>query len=254
MKLSGFALAISVFLVTGAPVLAIAAAKDVPASMQIIKGFAIDRSEVSVGDFEKFAAATKFRSKAERDGGGLVYGAGWEKKSGWNWRQPFGKPAKPNEPAVHVTFDEAKAYCAWAGKRLPADREWMLAAYTELRKNPPPPFTSGKTYPYPTGDSPAGANCLGDCGATPAIDYASVLERGKGHAPVGSTRPGVNGLFDMGANVWEWVDTNSGDEKLTRGGSWWYGAAQMHASYKASKPPAMAVVYIGFRCARDIAK
>jgi formylglycine-generating enzyme len=221
-------------------------------SMQDIGRFAIDKTEVSIGAFGKFAAATRLRTKAERDGGGLVYDAGWTRKAGWNWRAPFGKAAADNEPAVHVTFDEAKAYCVWAGKRLPTDREWMLAAYTETRPNAPAPFVRGQTYPYPTGIKPEGANCLGDCGATPAIDYSAVLTRGKGHAPVGATGAGVNGLYDMGANVWEWVDTGSGEEKITRGGSWWYGAAQMHSSYRAGKLPGMAVVYIGFRCARDI--
>ena len=219
--------------------------------MQAVGSFSIDRTEVPIADFARFVAATGLRTKAEWEGGGLVYEAGWTKKPGWTWRTPFGKPASGNEPAVHVTFGEAKAYCAWAGKRLPTDREWMLAAYTEKRVNPPAPFVAGQTYPYPTGGKPAGANCLGDCGATPAIDYTSVLTRGKGPAPTGSTKAGVNGLYDMGANVWEWVDTDVGGEKITRGGSWWYGAAQMHAGYRATKPPDMAVVYIGFRCAKN---
>jgi len=219
--------------------------------MQSMGSFSIDRTEVRITDFARFAEATGLRTKAERKGGGLVYEAGWTKKAGWTWRTPFGKPANGEEPAVHVTFGEAKSYCAWAGKRLPTDREWMLAAYTEKRANPPAPFIAGKTYPYPTGDRPDGANCLGDCGATPAIDYTSVLTRGKGPAPAGFTKAGVNGLYDMGANVWEWVDTDVGGEKITRGGSWWYGGAQMHAGYQATKPPDMAVVYIGFRCAKD---
>jgi formylglycine-generating enzyme required for sulfatase activity len=54
----------------------------------------------------------------------------------------------------------------------------------------------------------------------------------------------------MGANVWEWVETDGVQEKGTRGGSWWYGATQMKASYQASKPRDMAAVYIGFRCAK----
>ena len=82
-------------------------------------------------------------------------------------------------------------------------------------------------------------------------DQSAVLDRGRGHARAGTTRHGVNGLWDMGANVWEWTDSGPGDMKRTRGGSWWYGAAQMRADYEASKPRGMAVVYIGFRCAKD---
>lgn len=220
--------------------------------MQNIDDFAIDKTEVSVGAFSKFVEATGFRTKAEREGGGLVYEAGWTKKFGWTWRTPFGKIAGADEPAVHVTFGEAQAYCRWAGKRLPTDSEWLLAAHTEKRPNPPAPFVTGTIYPYPTGNNPRGANCLKDCGPMPAIDYSNMLTRGRGHAPVGSTKVGVNGLFDMGANVWEWVESGPGDEKVTRGGSWWYGAAQMHARYRATKPPDMAVVYIGFRCAKSL--
>ena len=64
----------------------------------------------------------------------------------------------------------------------------------------------------------------------------------------GRTRNGVNGLFDMGANVWEWASLGDGQQQATLGGSWWYGARQMQADYGATKPRDMAAVYIGFRC------
>lgn len=215
-----------------------------------VGGFDIDRTEVAIGDFRKFVEVTGFVTAAEKAGGGQVYEAGWVQKPGWTWQAPYGSPARDNEPAVHVNFTEAKAFCEWRGKRLPTDLEWMEAAYTERRATPPAPFETGKTYPYPTGETPDGANCLSDCGPPLAIDNSDVLTRGIGHAPVGTTKPGVNGLYDMGANVWEWVDGNDGERKITRGGSWWYGASQMHRDYLASKPTDTAVVYIGFRCAR----
>lgn len=221
------------------------------AEMQPIAGFSIDRTEVTIQAYKTFAAATGYITAAEKQGGGMVYGRGWERMQGWVWSAPFGTPARPDEPAVHVTFDDAAAYCAWAGKRLPTDREWLLAAFTEHRANPPAPFKNGTTYLYPTGDTPAGANCLNDCGPTPAIDYSARLDQGIGHAPVGTTTPGVNGLFDMGANVWEWTENGHATEKGTRGGSWWYGAFRMRADDRATKPRDMAAVYIGFRCAKD---
>ena len=227
-----------------------AAASDAPPDMQRVGAFLIDRTETTVARFRRFADATGTVTAAERSGGGLVYDAGWERKPGWTWRAPFGAPADEAEPAVHITYDEAAAYCRWAGKRLPTDAEWVEAAYTERRPSPPAPFETGRTYPYPTGESTAGANCLGDCGRPPVLDRSAVLSRGIGPARAGTTIAGVNGLHDMGANVWEWVDAGDA-EKRTRGGSWWYGAAQMRAEHVASKPRDMSVVYIGFRCARD---
>lgn len=211
--------------------------------------YRIDKTEVTIKEFSEFAKATGTVTKAEKDGGGLVYTAsGWTKKAGWTWRTPYGKPADVREPAVHVTFDEAQAFCLWRGKRLPTDAEWKAAAYTETRTSPPDPFQSGTTYPYPTGDNPIGANCLGECGDTEHVDYSASLDRGSGHAITGTTLAGVNGLFDMGANVWEWVDNAHPTQKGTRGGSWWYGAAQMHKEHIATKPRDTAAVYIGFRC------
>ena len=222
------------------------------ADMQPIDSFAIDRTEVTVGQFKEFVDATGYVTAAEKRGGGLVYGAGWEQKKGWVWASPYGIPADLNEPAVHVTFDDAAAFCTWAGKRLPRDNEWEKAAFTEFRVNPQPPFKTGIKYPYPTGDTPEGANCLNECGPTPAIDYSARLNRGIGHAPAGTTKAGVNGLYDMGANVWEWTEDGGDQEKRTRGGSWWYGAFRMRADDRATKPKDMAVVYIGFRCAKDM--
>lgn len=218
--------------------------------MQPIRSFSMDRTEVTVGQFRQFVDATRTVTAAERTGGGSTYENGWEQRRGWNWRAPYGTPAHPLEPAVHVTYDEAAAFCKWAGKRLPRDAEWGEAAYTERRVNPPSGFVTGKTYPYPTGEQPGGANCLGDCGEVETVATA-MTSRGRGHALTGSTRQGVNGLFDMGGNAWEWVDSSGAADKRTRGGSWWYGAASMRDDHRQSKPRDTAVVYIGFRCARD---
>ena len=220
------------------------------ADMQAIRGFSIDRTEVTVGQFKRFADATGFVSVAEKAGGGSTFEGGWEQRKGWTWRAPFGQLANPGEPAVHVTYPEAAAYCQWSGKRLPKDAEWGLAAYTELRSSPPAGFAAGRTYAYPTGDSPQGANCT-DCGHVKTVAHA-VTSRGRGHAEAGTTRQGVNGLYDMGGNAWEWVDSGPGSDKRTRGGSWWYGSASMLDAHVQSKNANTAVVYIGFRCAKDL--
>ena len=221
--------------------------------------FEIARTETTVGQFRRFVDATGLRTRAELAGGGQVYEAGWVKKPGWTWATPFGggQRASDDDPAVHLDADEAQAYCRWAGGHLPTDAQWVSAAYTEQRAAPPPGFERGQRYAFPSGDSVAGAQCLGDCGAAAeqrAIRHGASLMRGHGHALAGSTPAGVNGLHEMGGNAWEWVDEPAGArgpvERRTRGGSWWYGSVQMRAEHLQSKPPDTTVVYIGFRCAR----
>lgn len=207
-----------------------------------LPAFAIDRTEVTIADFSRYAMANAVVTRAEREGGGFEYVGGWVRRPGWNWRRPDGQaPATDRLPAVHLTFDEAQAYCRWAGGRLPTVAEWTGAAYTESRPQPPSPWVHGRTYPWPTGDTPDGANTSGSDPWPRA-------------APAGATRAGVNGLYDMGANVWEWAADAQGQDRRTMGGSWWYGNAPMAADHVAWKPADFYAVYIGFRCVYPVAR
>jgi len=71
------------------------------------------------------------------------------------------------------------------------------------------------------------------------------------HAAAGTTRRGINGLYEMGGNVWEWLADRRGNEALTAGGSWWSGAPQTTAEGMLRKPADFYAVYVGFRCAYD---
>lgn len=201
--------------------------------------FWIDSTEVTVGQFDAFAQQGSLQTAAERDGGGYEYRFGWQQREGWDFRRPMGKPAKEQEPAVHISWHEANQYCQSQGGKLPNRDQWTKAAYTETRATPQAPFQTGQTYEYPTGETGDGANTVGDEDGWPE------------QAPVASFPPGVNGLYDMGANVWEWLADARGADRLTAGGSWWYGPSKMAADGMQYKPADFFAVYVGFRCVYD---
>ena len=216
-------------------VLAASSAASIAAADRVdLGGIAIDRTEVTIAAFAAFADRSGLVTMAEQEGGGFEWGGGWQRRTGWTYRSPYGTPASDNEPAVHVSWAEAVAFCADAGGRLPTREEWALAAYTEQRANLTDGFKVGQTYPYPVGDQPEGMN-----------------SNRRHQVAVASTRRGVNGLYDMGANVWEWLADRRGDEGLTAGGSWWYGPEAARKEGMQWKPSAFYAVYVGFRCVYD---
>lgn len=206
-----------------------------PVDRVTVGQFALDRTEVTVGRFRTFIEQRGTPTTAERDGGGFEYTAGWTRRPGWSFRAPQGAPAGDAEPATHVTWAEARDFCAAAGGRLPTAAEWRSAAYTEQRQAPTDGFVNGRTYPYPVGDAPEGMNT-----------------NRRSHVAVGTTARGINGLHEMGANVWEWLADRRGNDALTAGGSWWYGAAQARAEGFQWKPASFFALYVGFRCAYDL--
>jgi formylglycine-generating enzyme required for sulfatase activity len=210
-----------------------------------------DQSEMTIKDVKIFAAVTGFISQAEKNGGGLSYEAGFVKKTGWNWKTPFGVSANDQEPAVHLNQYEAEKICRFFGKRLPTDDEWTSAAFLEQRSNPPTGYIRGQRYPYPGGNNPLNAHCLSGCGNFQGLAPSGALNRGTGHVLTASSKPGVNGLFDMGGNVWEWTSTQRNGGYITRGASWWYGPERQQEADIESKSADIAVVYIGFRCVAD---
>ena len=204
--------------------------------------YALDMTEVSIGAFQQFAKSETLTTTAEVSGGGFEWGNGWERRPGWSVYRPFGKvPAQAEEPAVHVTWDEANRFCRWRGGRLPTAAEWRRAAYTELRAQPDAEFVTQQTYPFPVGNAPDGMNTNGS-------------DSWPLHAPNASTKKGVNGLHEMGGNVWEWLADRREGDALTAGGSWWYDAGQTTAEAMQWKPAAFYAVYVGFRCAYDLGR
>ena len=200
----------------------------------------IDRTEVTIHQFEKFAQQTKLLTEAEKKGGGFEWGFGWERKPGWTFRKPNGiPPVSFDIPVVHLTWHEAAAYCKWAGGRLPTMQEWKIAAYTETRSLPPKPFEQGTIYKYPTGDDFRGANFKGN---------KDGYDR---HAPAGKTKQGVNGLYDMAGNVWEWVAEVRGNYRFTMGGSFFSQPKRSENGSDRMRPASFYAVAVGFRCVYD---
>src|SRR5262245_59265657 len=90
-----------------------------------VASFLIDTHEVTNADFERFAAATQYRSEAEKWGWSGVFDqktGEWQKVDGADWRHPEGPSStiagRMNHPVVQVSWNDAAAYAKWAGKRL----------------------------------------------------------------------------------------------------------------------------------------
>jgi formylglycine-generating enzyme len=198
--------------------------EEAPAHRVTVDGFWIDPFAITSRRFAAFVAATGYVTVAERPldpadfpgapaenlvPGSLVFGMTpgpvdlrhlnqwWAWTPGACWRHPEGPRSsvvgREDHPVTQVAFEDAEAYAAWAGKSLPTEAEWEVAARGGL---------DGTAFVW--GDEPE----------TPGEPLANYWhgdfpwrrDRGYGTtAPVGSYAPNGYGLFDMAGNVWEWT-------------------------------------------------
>jgi formylglycine-generating enzyme len=133
-----------------------------------------------------------------------------------------------DHPVVNVFWNDAVAYCKWAGGRLPTEAEWQHAA-----------LAGSSVDPY---------------GPPDEVAWYQGNSDDKTH-PVGQKKPNSWGLYDTLGNVWEWCEDEyapGSQTRVLRGGSWLNGQGGMRASFRYRVVPEFRVFYIGFRCVRDL--
>lgn len=252
----------------------------------LVDGFYIDRYPVTNEAFAEFVKATAYQTEAQRFGWSFVFqghiprelyssivedtalaAPWWCKVPGANWSHPEGPDshieARSQYPVVHVSWNDARAYAQWAGKRLPTEAEWEYAARGGLEQ---------KLYPWGDELTPGGEHrCNIWQGTFPAEDtgedgYSST-------APVTTYLPNGYGLFTITGNAWEWchdwfhptfhyfatpanpAGPSQGSAKVIKGGSY-----LCHRSYcnryrvaaRTSNTPDSSTTNMSFRCVRDL--
>ena len=179
----------------------------------------------------------------------------WKREQdGW-WRTRFGvyERIPADEPVAHVSFYEAEAYAAWAGRRLPTEAEWEKAA----RFDP----ASGRSRRFPWGDE------------DPTAEHANLGQRHLRPAPAGAYPAGASplGVHQLIGDVWEWTSSDfhgypgfgpfpyreysevffGPEHKVLRGGSFGTDKAAIRGTFRNWDYPIRRQIFAGFRCARD---
>lgn len=233
-----------------------------------VPAFAIGACCVSNHQFAEFTSHSGYETDAERLGWSYVFagflpaalrkGAARPDQAPWwcavpgaSWQFPEGPGSDLGErgdhPVVHVSWNDAVAYCRWTRLRLPAEAEWEYAARGGLDQ-----------ARYPWGDelTPGGVHrCNIWQGQFPVRNTAA--DGYAGTAPADAYDPNGYGLYNAAGNVWEWCADWFGPDRRAR--SMRGGSYLCHDSYcnryrvaaRTASPPDSSAGNLGFRCARS---
>jgi formylglycine-generating enzyme required for sulfatase activity len=247
-----------------------------------VSAFWIDRCAVTNARFGRFVDETGYVTEAERFGWSFVF-AGllpddfppteavaqtpwWRKVDGADWWHPDGPQSsldgRFDHPVVHVSWNDAQAFCEWADRRLPTEAEWEYAARGGLDR---------RVFPWGDELEPGGEHRMNVWqGEFPRRN--SLADGFLGTAPVDAFEPNRYGLHNMTGNVWEWtgdwfhptfrqrdrrrdpLGPRRGTHKVQKGGSY-----ICHHSYcrryrvaaRTGNTPDSATGNLGFRCVRS---
>jgi sulfatase modifying factor 1 len=199
-----------------------------------LPAFSIDKYEVTNKRYKRFIDATGHKVPWSQDPAAAPYS--------WDWQKRMYPEGKGDDPVVLVSWEDAKAFCAWAGKSLPSEAQWEKAARG----------ANGNIYPW---------------GATWADRKTNTSESAmRQTAPVGTFKEDVSpyGVYDLAGNVSEWVEEwfapypgnpiISYEEKqkyrVLRGGSWDYAHSIASGYHRQYATPQSQMTAIGFRCVK----
>jgi iron(II)-dependent oxidoreductase len=229
-----------------------------------VKPFEISKTAVTQSDFAVFVDDDGYRRRefwsetgwGWRESQSAEHPLYWQREPDRSWlRRQFDQWVKLEErkAIIHVNWYEAEAYCRWAGRRLPTEPEWEMAASFQGSNNPE--FTSHKRK-YPWGDQ------------APSPDHANLDWRAMGCIEVDEMPMGDSalGCRQMIGNCWEWTSTDFypypgfkpgpykeysepwfGDHKVLRGGCWVTRSSMIRNAYRNFYTPDRRDVWAGFR-------
>ncbi|WP_284749339.1 ergothioneine biosynthesis protein EgtB [Amycolatopsis sp. RTGN1] len=236
-----------------------------PAHELAVEAFWLDTTPVTCGAYAEFLDSGGYDDEqwwsppgwAYRTDNGITAPRFWKREQdGW-WRTRFGvyERVTADEPVVHVSYYEAEAYAAWAGRRLPTEAEWEKAA----RFDP----ATGRSRRFPWGDE------------EPSAEHANLGQRHLRPAPAGAYPAGASptGVHQLIGDVWEWTSTDlhgypgfapfpyreysevffGPEYKVLRGGSFGTDSAAIRGTFRNWDYPIRRQIFAGFRTARDAA-